>query len=86
MCQIFLRFPALRLRASEDFDGTKGAIWTSGEEGEASDGQLLFDYYAVDSAEACYVMKVHREMRAMLDSAGWRAEFVDPGTVMLYGD
>jgi hypothetical protein len=80
-------FPKLWMKDSEEFDpGTRGAIWTTAEDADAtaSDGNRLFDAYAEDFKETTYVLGVHRQMLALLDAGGWSAEFYDPGTVLLF--
>jgi hypothetical protein len=86
--------PEMFLRNSEDFNGNKGGIWTSAEDGKPWEkGLTPFDYYE----EADYLMKdegfdfpksydsgILITVREFLDKHGWYAEFHDAGTVMLY--
>ena len=40
-------YPNMMLRDTEDFDGSEGGIWTSGEEApEDRNGMPIFDYWA----------------------------------------
>ncbi len=61
-------FPELFAKTTEEFNGGKGGIWTSGETG-------VFDYWShyTDS-----------EMQKILDETGWYLEWHDAGTAMLY--
>jgi hypothetical protein len=76
------KYPNMFLRTTEEFDGGKGGIWTSGEDGLAGkDGFALFNYYAEGK---CYQFGVHTEIYNFLEKHGWYAEWHDCGTIMLY--
>jgi hypothetical protein len=76
------KYPQMFLRTTEEFDGGKGGIWTSGEDGLAGkDGFALFNYYAEGK---CYQFGVHTEIYNFLEKHGWYAEWYDCGTIMLY--
>jgi hypothetical protein len=76
------KYPQMFLRTTEEFDGGKGGIWTSGEDGLAGkDGFALFDYYAEGKR---YQFGVHTEIYNFLEKHGWYAEWYDCGTIMLY--
>ena len=76
------KYPQMFLRTTEEFNGEKGGIWTSGEDGlKAKDGFDLFNYYADGNR---YVLGVHTEIEKFLDKHGWFAEWYDCGTVMLW--
>lgn len=80
-----VKYPKLFIRTTEEFDGSEGGIWSSGENGEeAKDGFRLFDYYAEDYNEVRYQIGVHNEIRKVLEKNGWFAEWYDPGTIMFY--
>jgi len=77
------KYPSMSLRTTEAFDGTKGGIWTSGEDHlPAEDGHSLFDYYAENYS--MYTIGVHVEIVELLDEQGWYAEWYDAGTIMLW--
>ena len=77
------KYPKMFLRTTEEFDGGKGGIWTSGEDGlKAKDGFDLFDYYKDDAKR--YEFGVHTEIGTFLEKHGWFAEWYDCGTVMLW--
>jgi hypothetical protein len=81
------KYPKMFLRTTEEFDGSNGGIWTSGEDGiEAKDGFSLFNYYNEDFKEIRYVLGVHREIGDFLSEHGWFAEWHDAGTIMLWQD
>ena len=77
------KYPKMFLRTTEEFDGSKGGIWTSGEDGlAAKDGFALFNYYKDDAKR--YELGVHTEIGTFLEKHGWFAEWYDCGTVMLW--
>jgi hypothetical protein len=79
------KYPKLKVRTTEEFDGGKGGLWVSGEDGiEAKDGFSLFDYYAEDYKEVRYIFGVHKEIGDYLEANGWYAEWYDAGTIMIY--
>ena len=79
------KYPKLFLKTTEEFNGSKGGIWSSAEGGvEAKDGFNLFDYYAEDFKEKRYVLGVHKEIGNLLEKHGWYAEWNDAGTIMFW--
>ncbi len=69
-----------------EFHGEEGddpqGLWVSGEEGNEMESYIpAFDYYAESSL---YEGGVHKDMTKWLESMGYRAEWHDPGTMMLY--
>jgi len=79
------KYPKLFMKTTEEFDGSKGGIWSSCENGdEAGDERPLFNYYAEDYKEKTYVLGVHREIGDLLEKNGWYAEWYDAGTIMFY--
>lgn len=78
-------YPELFTRTTEEFNGSKGGIWSSGEgSAETKDGFKLFDYYSEDYQEKRYVLGVHKEIGNLLEKNGWYAEWYDCGTIMFY--
>lgn len=68
---------------AENFNGSEGGIWLSGENGEtAKDGRRLFDYYSEDHNN--YNLGVHIEIERWAEKHGWWFEWNDPGTIMLW--
>lgn len=80
-------FPRMNCRLSEDFDGSKGAIWT-GEDAPDIDGHAMFNHYgaSMDPMETVWILGTHRKLWDLLDKHNWHAEFHDSGTVFLYND
>lgn len=79
------KFPHMWLKDSEEFDGTKGLIWTGegshiGDEFETP----MFNYY--DRREVIYSMGVHKKLNEFVNKHGWYCEFYDPGTVFISQD
>ena len=79
------KYPAMFMRTTEEFNGSQGGIWSSGEdELPAEDGMPLFEYYAQDPQERRYIFGVHKEIYNFLEEHGWFAEWNDPGTIMFW--
>jgi hypothetical protein len=79
------KYPKMSLRTTEDFNGTEGGIWTSGEDHlPAKDGHSLFNYYSENYTR--YSLGVHEEIYSLLEKHGWYAEWHDAGTIMLWPD
>jgi hypothetical protein len=69
------------VRSSEDFNGSKGGIWVSGENGETLGGKTIYSYYASGPAYELGVLKKYEEA---INKLGWYSEWHDPGTVMIW--
>lgn len=68
---------------TEDFSGSPGGIWLSGEDSvEMKDGSNMFDYYC--ERHNTYTFGVHKTMHKWLQDRGWYAEWNDAGTIMLH--
>ena len=79
------KYPEMFMRTTEEFNGSQGGIWSSGEDGlPAEDGMPLFEYYAQDPQERRYIFGVHKEIYNFLEEHGWFAEWNDPGTIMFW--
>lgn len=79
------KYPKMFLRTTEEFNGSEGGIWTSGEDGlPAKDEFPLFKYYAEDFNEKRYIIGVHKEIYNFLNKHGWYGEWNDPGTIMFW--
>ena len=72
-------FPGVNIRPTEEWDGSKGGLWTGFAE-QPVDGELMFDYWAGAEGRE----PLHPRLKAILDSAGWLAEPHDAGTLMLW--
>ncbi len=77
-------YPNMFLKTTEEFDGSEGGIWTSGEESpDDRTGLPLFDYYAESES---YEFGVRTHFVNFLERQGWFAEWHDAGTMMLWLD
>jgi hypothetical protein len=75
-------YPKLFTKTTEEFDGSQGGIWSSGESGvTAKDNHRLFDYYGEGKR---YDLGVHTEIGKLLEKNGWYAEWYDCGTIMFW--
>ena len=88
------------LRKSEEFDGTKGGIWTSGEYDWLYKGLPPFDYSVEYGDFSCsltgdkkqgklkvktmYVNGMHREIYRWLEERGWYPKWYDAGTLFFW--
>jgi len=78
------RYPKKTFRTTEEFDGTEGGIWTSGEDEQLHAGLPLFNYYSQDGGNKSYVFGVNKFFYAWLEDNGWYCEWYDAGTVMIW--
>jgi hypothetical protein len=69
------------MRTTEEFDGSKGGIWTSGEDADAMGGYRIFNYYATGPK---YELGVLVKFEEQLNKLGWYSEWYDTGTMMLW--
>lgn len=70
------------VRTSEDFNGSQGGIWTSGEDGTAYKGKRIYDYYSMDHKNR--IFGVDKRWSKELEKRGWYSEWYDTGTVMIW--
>ena len=83
MCLLSKKYPGMFLRNTEEFNGSEGGIWTSGEDGPtAKDGYSLFNYYSEDYHR--YEIGVHKEIYDYLEKLEWYCEWNDAGTIMIW--
>jgi antirestriction protein len=71
------------VRTTEDFDGSRNGIWIAGDNSEELKGDVIFDYY---NRSAKYTRGVLNTFRNAIEKLGWRFEWNDPATMMLYKD
>jgi|694.fasta_scaffold04191_38 hypothetical protein len=69
------------VRPSEEFNGSKGGVWVSGENGETLGGKTIYSYYASGPAYELGVLKKYEDA---INKLGWYSEWNDPGTVMIW--
>jgi len=67
---------------SEDFDGSQGGIWVSGENGDQYKGKRIYDYYSEDYKNREF--GVLNTWEKELNKMGWYSEWYDAGTVMIW--
>jgi len=88
------------MRNSEDYDGKKGGIWTSGECDWIFKGLPPFDHsveygdcprllagdkkYPKMKVKTMYVKGVHREIYSWLEERGWYPKWHDGGTLFFW--
>lgn len=83
MCLLSKKYPGMFLRNTEEFNGSEGGIWTSGEDGPtAKDGYSLFNYYSEDYHR--YEIGVHKEVYDYLDKLEWYCQWHDAGTITIW--
>jgi len=78
-------YPNMFLRPTEEFNGSEGGIWTSGEDSpEDRSGLPLFNYWTTDMKEDYYIFGVRVHFHNFLERNGWYAEWHDAGTMMIW--
>ena len=70
------------VRKTEDFDGSEGGIWVSGENGDMYKGKRIFDYYNEDYKK--YEFGVYKPFAKEMEKRGWYGEWYDAGTMMIW--
>jgi len=81
------RYPNKMFRTTEEFNGTEGGIWTSGEDdGTLHSGLPLFNYYSQDGGSKSYTFGIRNALYSWLEDNGWYCEWYDAGTVMIWED
>ena len=68
---------------TEEFDGSPGGIWVSGEDGETLKGKRIYNYYANVKGYTFGVLDIWEKE---LNKRGWYSEWYDAGTVMIWQD
>tara|TARA_B100000575_G_scaffold292985_1_gene302961 strand:+ start:6207 stop:7562 length:1356 start_codon:yes stop_codon:yes gene_type:complete len=66
---------------SEEFNGSEGGIWVSGEDMDEFKGQVIYDYYAEGRG---YELGVNVKWEKELNKRGWYSEWYDAGTVQIW--
>jgi hypothetical protein len=70
------------VRKTEFFDGGKGGIWVTGENGDKYKGKRIFDYYTNDHKN--YEFGVYTPFAKEMRKRGWYGEWHDAGTMMIW--
>ena len=85
MKELAKKFPKMWMKEGEDFSPSyEGAIWTG--EGSEHDDLEIFNYWSMDYEEKVYVMGVLKEVRKVVEDAGWWIECHDAGTYFIFPD
>jgi len=79
-------YPDMFISTTEEFFGegqSSGGVWLCGEGSDTDrNGDELFKYYA--DGDSNYVNGVVKHLSNFLDRNGWRGEWNDAGTLMLW--
>ena len=70
------------VRTTEEFDGSNGGVWVSGENSESLGGKRIYNYYG--GTGAAYELGVLKRFETAINKLGWYSEWYDPGTVMIW--
>jgi hypothetical protein len=73
----YMRF----VKTTEEFNGSRGGIWVSGEDGDEYKGVTIYDYYTSGKS---YELGVNIKWEKELNKRGWYSEWYDAGTVMIW--
>jgi|TARA_B100000767_G_scaffold3247_1_gene3118 hypothetical protein len=66
---------------SEDFNGSPGGIWVSGEDSDEYKGNLIYSYYAEGKS---FELGVNVKWEKELNKRGWYSEWYDAGTIQIW--
>lgn len=78
------KFKLKFVSTSENFSGSSGGVWVAGDNREkATDGRLLFDYYAEAELNK-YIFGIHVDFNNFCEKKGYYCEWHDCGTLMLW--
>ena len=70
------------VRTTEEFNGSPGGIWVSGENGDEYKGREIYDYYSSDYKNRTF--GVDNRWEKELNKRGWYSEWHDAGTSMIW--
>jgi hypothetical protein len=72
------------VKTTEEFNGSEGGIWVSGEDPSYKyKGMRIYDYYVNSKS---YELGVLASWEKELNKRGWYSEWYDAGTVMIWPD
>ena len=66
---------------SEEFNGSEGGIWVSGEDSDEYKGNLIYSYYSEGKA---FELGVNVKWEKELNKRGWYSEWYDAGTIQIW--
>jgi hypothetical protein len=70
------------VRTTEEFNGSPGGIWVSGENGDEYKGRVIYAYYSEDYKNRTF--GVDNRWEKELNKRGWYSEWHDAGTSMIW--
>ena len=70
------------VRTTEEFNGSEGGIWVSGENMDEYKGRVIYDYYSEDYKNRTF--GVDNRWEKELNKRGWYSEWHDAGTSMIW--
>jgi hypothetical protein len=70
------------VRTTEEFNGSQGGIWVSGENMDEYKGRVIYDYYSEDYKNRTF--GVDNKWEKELNKKGWYSEWYDAGTSMIW--
>ena len=70
------------VRTTEEFNGSQGGIWVSGENGDEYKGRVIYAYYSEDYKNRTF--GVDNRWEKELNKRGWYSEWHDAGTSMIW--
>ena len=70
------------VRTTEEFNGSPGGIWVSGENGDEYKGREIYSYYSEDYKNRTF--GVDNRWEKELNKRGWYSEWHDAGTSMIW--
>lgn len=69
------------VRTTEEFSGSEGGIWVSGEDVDTYKDFRIYDYWRESDR---YPLGVLRAWEEQLERRGWYSEWYDAGTVCIW--
>ena len=70
------------VKTTEEFNGSQGGIWVSGENGDEFKGRVIYAYYSEDYKNRTF--GVDNRWEKELNKRGWYSEWHDAGTSMIW--
>ena len=70
------------VKTTEEFNGSQGGIWVSGENGDEYKGRVIYAYYSEDYKNRTF--GVDNRWEKELNKRGWYSEWHDAGTSMIW--
>ena len=76
------KFSLTFVSTTEEFNGSEGGVWVSGEDRDTYKGKIIYDYYTEDHKN--YELGVLNKFEQQINKFGWYSEWYDAGTVMIW--